>query len=170
LRAKQKTHAGQHRYAEITPALPAQWFYGCSVISPANQLVATVAYRSSRRACPRHWRDRTTRLDRTRPCRTSCGMTTSIASRPTFGDDRPNAPLAEAGRREIYTISEFRKDKYFCAASLTRRAKQAACFCRFARRVVRQHSQRHKPAICHHRSWPGETGAALHAIDPWPIG
>ena len=34
----EKTHAGQHRYAEITPALPAQWFYGCSVISPANQL------------------------------------------------------------------------------------------------------------------------------------
>jgi hypothetical protein len=27
-----KTLAGQHRYAEITPALPAQWFYGCSVI------------------------------------------------------------------------------------------------------------------------------------------
>ena len=23
-----KTHAGQHRYAEITPALPAQWLYG----------------------------------------------------------------------------------------------------------------------------------------------
>src|ERR1700759_3632490 len=23
-----KTHAGQHRYAEITPALPAPWFYG----------------------------------------------------------------------------------------------------------------------------------------------
>src|SRR5581483_10920764 len=22
------THAGQHRYAEITPALPAQWLYG----------------------------------------------------------------------------------------------------------------------------------------------
>src|SRR5581483_9126303 len=29
-----KTHAGQHRYAEITPALPAQWLYGCSVLSP----------------------------------------------------------------------------------------------------------------------------------------
>src|SRR5690242_1203845 len=29
LRAQQKkTHAGQHRYAEITPALPAQWLYG----------------------------------------------------------------------------------------------------------------------------------------------
>src|SRR5689334_10075977 len=23
-----KTHAAQHRYAEFTPALPAQWFYG----------------------------------------------------------------------------------------------------------------------------------------------
>ena len=23
-----KTHAGHHRYAEITPALPAQWLYG----------------------------------------------------------------------------------------------------------------------------------------------
>src|SRR5580692_13036960 len=29
-----KTHAGQHRYAEITTALPAQWFYGCSALSP----------------------------------------------------------------------------------------------------------------------------------------
>ena len=28
-----ETHAGQHRYAEITPALPAQWFYGCSALS-----------------------------------------------------------------------------------------------------------------------------------------
>jgi hypothetical protein len=27
-----KTRAGQHRYAEITPALPAQWLYGCSVL------------------------------------------------------------------------------------------------------------------------------------------
>src|SRR6202035_1851208 len=30
--------------------------------------------------------------------RTSCGTTASIASRLAFGDDRPNAPLAEAGR------------------------------------------------------------------------
>ena len=33
-----KTHAGQHRYAEITPALPAQWFYGCSVLSLVSGL------------------------------------------------------------------------------------------------------------------------------------
>src|ERR1700733_11235911 len=29
-----KTHAGQHRYAEITPALPAQWFTAYSALSP----------------------------------------------------------------------------------------------------------------------------------------
>src|SRR6201996_9502899 len=47
-----KTHAGQHRYAEITPALPAQWFYGCSVISPANLRFATVAFELPRRLVP----------------------------------------------------------------------------------------------------------------------
>src|ERR1700755_104734 len=33
-----KTHAGRHRYAEITPALPAQWLYGCSALSLVSGL------------------------------------------------------------------------------------------------------------------------------------
>ncbi len=32
-RRKKERAQAQHRYAEITPALPAQWLYGCSVLS-----------------------------------------------------------------------------------------------------------------------------------------
>jgi hypothetical protein len=39
-----KTHAGQHRYAEITPALPAQWLYGLLRALPGvSGLLAPVA-------------------------------------------------------------------------------------------------------------------------------
>src|ERR1700738_3226296 len=39
-----KTHAGQHRYAEITPALPAQWLYGLLRALPGvSGVLVTVA-------------------------------------------------------------------------------------------------------------------------------
>src|SRR5690242_9805736 len=39
-----KTHAGQHRYAEITPALPAQWLYGLlRALAGVPGLLASVA-------------------------------------------------------------------------------------------------------------------------------
>src|ERR1700719_2580951 len=44
-----KTHAGQHRDAEITPALPAQWLYGLfRALAGVSVLLAPVADRSSR--------------------------------------------------------------------------------------------------------------------------
>src|SRR5581483_10710299 len=44
-----KTHAGQHRYAEITPALPAQWLYGLLRALPGVPgLLASVAHRTLR--------------------------------------------------------------------------------------------------------------------------
>src|SRR5215813_11014428 len=44
--------------------------------------------------------------------------------------------FGERGTSSFYHNFEFRKDKYFCRARLTRRAKQAADFRCFARRVV----------------------------------
>ena len=43
---QKKTHAGQHRYAEITPALPAQWLYGLLRALPGVPgFLATIAAR-----------------------------------------------------------------------------------------------------------------------------
>ena len=36
-RMKEAYEHSHHRFAEITPALPAQWLYGCSVISPVSR-------------------------------------------------------------------------------------------------------------------------------------
>jgi hypothetical protein len=45
---QKKTHAGQHRYAEITPALPAQWLYGLLRALPGVPgLLAPVALSTS---------------------------------------------------------------------------------------------------------------------------
>jgi hypothetical protein len=56
-------------------------------------LLAPVVQRNLfRETCPQRRGDRTTRLDRTRLWRTSCGTAASIASRATFRDDR-EAPL-----------------------------------------------------------------------------
>jgi hypothetical protein len=52
----------------------------------------------------------------------------SIATRLTSGDEWPTVPRVEAGCTGYPTSSVFRKDKYFCAVRLTRRAKQAAGF------------------------------------------
>src|SRR5581483_2719214 len=48
-----KTHAGQHRYAEITPALPAQWLYGLLRALPGVPgLLAPIAAQSLARLDP----------------------------------------------------------------------------------------------------------------------
>src|SRR5581483_9030698 len=90
-------------------ALPAQWAYGCSVISPANQLFCHRRCADRCAACPLHWRDRTTRLDRTRSRRTSCGRCASIATRLTSGDEWPSRPPCRGGLASLnhkFCVSE----------------------------------------------------------------
>src|SRR5581483_5397294 len=92
-------------------ALPAQWAYGCSVISPANQLFCHRRLQVISQACPLHWRDRTTRLDRTQLCRTSCGRCASIATRLTSGDEWPSRPPCRGGLASLnhnFCLSERR--------------------------------------------------------------
>jgi hypothetical protein len=93
----EKTHAGQHRYAEITPALPAQWSYGCSVISPANQLFCHRRLQVISQACPLHWRDRTTRLDRTHCVARLATRPRPSHPAPTNRGDREPPLLESAG-------------------------------------------------------------------------
>src|SRR6202035_1241937 len=108
-----ETHAGQHRYAEITPAFPARWVDGCSVISPVNQLFCHRRLQVASQACPLHWRDRTTRLDRTRLLAIVSLAFASTAPRLTYRDDWPNVPLHEAGWGLCNAVSDFRQEIYF---------------------------------------------------------
>src|ERR1700758_2123616 len=85
----EKTHAGQHRYAEITPALPAQWLYGLLRALPGEPAflppspASCLAGLSPALAGQDHTADRTYR-----PA-SSHAPIASIASRLAFGDDRP---------------------------------------------------------------------------------
>ena len=77
LRAEQKkAHAGHHRYAEITPALPAHGFTAYSALLCRG--------------------DGTTQLGRTRPFAIVSQAHASTAPRLTCRDDWPNVPLYEA--------------------------------------------------------------------------
>src|SRR5581483_4011139 len=93
-----KTHAGQHRYAEITPALPAQWLYGLLRALPG---VPGLLAPSSRRLLPM-------RLDPSIGGSGPHGLTVrivphvlrpkaSIATRLTSGDEWPSRPPCRGG-------------------------------------------------------------------------
>jgi hypothetical protein len=76
---------------------PCAMVYGCSVISPANQLFCHRRLRVASQACPLHWRDRTTRLDRTRSRRTSCGATRPSQPTSRLVTNGHHVPRVEAG-------------------------------------------------------------------------
>jgi hypothetical protein len=87
--------------AVITPASPAQWFYGLYELSPVNQRLPPSPLRhlwSLARAWRLHGRARTTRLRRPPMCRTSTGTPTSTAFHTTFVTTRtPLVSVAERG-------------------------------------------------------------------------
>ena len=95
--AKKEKRPQVVRQGRNRTALPAQWFYGCSVISPANQLFCHRRLRGISQACPLHWRDRTTRLDRTRRTARLAAQPASIATRLTSGDEWPSRPSCRGG-------------------------------------------------------------------------
>ena len=101
-----ETHAGQHRYAEITPALPAQWLYGLLRALPGVPgFLATIACA----ACRTEGRHRQIRkLDSSIGEPEPHGLTVrvaphvlrpdaSIATRLTSGDEWPSRPPCRGG-------------------------------------------------------------------------
>src|ERR1700759_401435 len=103
-----KTHAGQHRYAEITPALPAQWLYGLLRALPGVPgFLATIALSIS--AFRPQGRNRvSTKLDPSVGGSGPHGLTVrivphvlrpkaSIATRLTSGDEWPSRPPCRGG-------------------------------------------------------------------------
>jgi hypothetical protein len=108
---KKRTHAGSTQVRRNHTALPAQWAYGCSVISPANQLFCHRHLRVASQACPLQWRDRTTRLDRTRRTARLAAQPASIATRLTSGDEWPSRPPCRGGLASLnhnFCLSERR--------------------------------------------------------------
>src|SRR6201989_3351090 len=106
-KTKRRTQAN-HRYAEITPALPAQWLYGLLRDLPGVPgLLASVADRS----LALRPQGRKSHLDRLDPSVGGTGprgltvrvvphvlrQNTSIATRLPSGDEWPNVPRGEAG-------------------------------------------------------------------------
>ncbi len=113
-----ETHAGQHRYAELTPALPAQWFYGCSALSPA---IGLFCHRPSRALDP----GVDSSVEESGPHGlTVRGSAARLATQsrpshpaPTNRGDREPPLLESAGWGIDSTVSNFRK-----CGKLTRRA------------------------------------------------
>src|SRR3984957_18462723 len=117
-------HEYSQRRHRKHPAFPTQWFYGLYVISPGTGLF-----------CPRHFRGIVSR-ENLAPASGRQDHTTSPSAAaplvlrrirvhripPRVRDDA-YAPLVEAGRRGEYTISDFRKDKYFCTGGWTGESK-----------------------------------------------
>jgi hypothetical protein len=88
-------------------------------------LLASVANESSSFACPQRRGNRTTRLHRTRRCRTPCASIASTAPRATHRGDRETPSVVSAGWEAYRIVSDFRKEIYFCGEGLTRFWKTA---------------------------------------------
>jgi hypothetical protein len=104
------------------PALPAQWLYGLLRALPGvSGFLVTVAVQIAPHNLTPASRGQATRLDRTRLRRTSCGASTSIASRTTFRDDREAPPLVSAGRAELNHVLRISEIEIFLRARLDMR-------------------------------------------------
>jgi hypothetical protein len=92
-----KTHAGQHRYAEITPALPAQRFYGLlRALAGVPGLLASVARRHLHGLDPSVGGPRPRDLT-VRAAPHVLRRHASIATRLTSGDEWPSRPSCRGG-------------------------------------------------------------------------
>jgi len=105
-----KTHAGQHRYAEITPALPAQWLYGLlrALAGDRAFLPPSPAELLNNRLDPSVGGPRPRDLT-VRAAPHVLRRYASIATRLTSGDEWPSRPSCRGGMVRIihvFRISE----------------------------------------------------------------
>jgi hypothetical protein len=110
-------HEYSQRRHRKHPAFPTQWFYGLYVISPVTGLFC---HRRSRGIVSHeNLAPASGRQDHT-PSPSALAPLVLRRIRvhriPPHVRDDAYAPLAEAGQREEYTISDFQKVKYLCVA------------------------------------------------------
>jgi hypothetical protein len=106
----------------ITPAFPAQWFTAYFVLSPVNQLVATVIFEKAQafsKTWRLHGRARTTRLARPRSAPLVDRHIRVHRIPPRVRDDA-SAPLAGTGRLNHTPDSNFWKTELFSSRELDR--------------------------------------------------
>src|ERR1700759_593918 len=94
---RNKKHGGRTTGTPKRSGTPCAMVFGlCRDLPGVPGFVATVARKSSLRTWPQHREDRTTRFCRMHHAALVGRADASIASRPTFHDDR-EAPLVRAG-------------------------------------------------------------------------
>ena len=106
----------------ITPAFPAQWFTAYFVLSPVNQLVATVIFEKAQafsKTWRLHGRARTTRLARPRSAPLVDRHIRVHRIPPRVRDDA-SAPLAGTGRVDLTPDSTFWKTELFLLRAIDR--------------------------------------------------
>jgi hypothetical protein len=124
-----KTHAGQHRYAEITPALPAQWLYGLlrALAGDRAFLPPSPAELLNNRLDPSvggpRPRDLTVRAAPHDLCRYA-----SIATRLTSGDEWPSRPSCRGGMVRIIHVFRISERTIFLRPALDSSGKTVGGF------------------------------------------